>query len=51
MRRLACSITVRMYIRTPDNVTVSMKSAVSSASARERRKSVSSPGFGGELVS
>lgn len=40
MRRLACSITVRMYIRAPVSVTVSMKSAVSSASAWERRKSV-----------
>jgi hypothetical protein len=32
MRRLACSITVRMCIRAPAGVTVSMKSAASSAS-------------------
>jgi len=40
IRRLACSITARMYIRAPVNVTVSMKSAASSAWAWERRKSV-----------
>ncbi len=39
MRRLACSMTARMYIRTPVSVTVSMKSAASRASACERRKS------------
>src|SRR6266498_2812248 len=39
IRRLACSITVRTYIRAPVSVTVSMKSAASSASAWERRKS------------
>src|SRR4029450_6916214 len=40
IRRLACSITVRMYSRAPVNVTVSMKSAASNAWAWERRKSV-----------
>jgi hypothetical protein len=38
MRRLACSMTARMYILAPVSVTVSMKSAASSASAWERRK-------------
>jgi hypothetical protein len=40
MRRLACSITVRMYIRAPVSVTAWRKSAASSACAWERRKSV-----------
>src|SRR5205809_1074049 len=38
MRRLACSMTARMYIRAPVSVTVPMKSAASSAWAWERRK-------------
>jgi hypothetical protein len=37
MRRLACSTTARMYILVPVSVTVSMKSAASSASACARR--------------
>jgi hypothetical protein len=39
MRRLACSITARICRRAPLSVTVSMKSAASSASACERTKS------------
>lgn len=39
MRRVACSMTARMYTRTPARVTVSMKSAASNALACERRKS------------
>ena len=40
MRRLACSITAKMYIRAPASVMVSMKSAASNASACERRNCV-----------
>jgi hypothetical protein len=39
MRRVACSMTARMYWRCPVRVTVSMKSMASRASAWERRKS------------
>jgi hypothetical protein len=38
-RRLACSITARMYRRVPVRATVSRKSAASRAWACERRKS------------
>ncbi len=37
MRRVACSMTARMYRRVPLSVIVSMKSAASSAWAWERR--------------
>jgi hypothetical protein len=39
IRRVACSITARTYIRAPLTVTVSTKSQASRASACERRKS------------
>jgi hypothetical protein len=39
IRRLACSMTARMYWRCPVRVAVSMKSQASSVSAWERRKS------------